>query len=324
MPFTKRRKPLFFSEEEMDRLRNVQRSRRGEQRKVMRASVLLDSVAGLNDQAVATKNGVNRNTVVRCITKCLQFGLDAALNDLQRPGKPRQLTDDAIAWIVQLACQKPKDLGYAQELWTYRLLTQQVRRQGPGAGYPALQRLSRSKLHHLLTETELRPHKVRYYVEKRDPDFEAKMADVLHVYKEVEIVNDGLLSGINLHTGQITEMVSETHKSKDFVEYLQKLDAAYPETAVIRLVLDNSSAHISKETRRYLATRPQRFVFVFTPAHGSWLNLIEVLFSKLTRSLLRGIRVASKAELIERLHQYFRELNQEPVVFRWKYDRLLV
>ena len=84
-------------------------------------------------------------------------------------------------------------------------------------------------------------------------------------------------------------------------------------------VLDNSSAHISKETRRYLATRPQRFVLVFTPTHGSWLNLIEVLFSKLTRSLLRGIRVASKAELIERLHQYFRELNQETVVFRWKY-----
>ena len=374
MPFTKRRKPLFFSEEEMDRLRNLQRSRREEQRKVRRASLLLDSVAGLNDQAVATKNGVNRNTVVRCITKCLQFGLEAALNDLQRPGKPRQLTDDAKAWIVQLACQKPKDLGYAQELWTYRLLTQHVRRQGPSAGYPALQKLSRSKLHHLLTQAELRPHKVRYYVEKRDPDFEAKMADVLHVYKEVEIVNDGLLSGrlkepslvtisydekpgiqaianttpdlpavpgkhpsvtrdyeyvrhgtvsllagINLHTGQITEMVSETHKSKDFVEYLQKLDAAYPEMAVIRLVLDNSSAHISKETRRYLATRPQRFVFVFTPTHGSWLNLIEVLFSKLTRSLLRGIRVASKAELIARLHQYFRELNEEPVVFRWKY-----
>ena len=92
-----------------------------------------------------------------------------------------------------------------------------------------------------------------------------------------------------------------------------------PETTVIRLVLDNSSAHISKETRRYLASRPQRFVFVFTPTHGSWLNLIEVLFSKLTRSLLRGIRVASKTELIERLHQYFRELNEEPVVFRWKY-----
>ena len=162
MPFTKRRKPLCFSEEQMDRLRKLQRSRREERRKVMRASILLDSVAGLNDQAVSTKNGVHRNTVVHGITQCLQFGLEAAVNDLQRPGKPSQLTDDAIAWVVQLACQKPKDLGYAQELWTYRLLTLHVRSHGPGAGYPALQKLSRSKLHHLLTQAELRPHKVRY------------------------------------------------------------------------------------------------------------------------------------------------------------------
>src|ERR1700674_1173116 len=150
MPFTKRRKPLFFSEEEMDRLRNLQRSRRGEQRKVMRASVLLDSVAGLNDQAVATKNGVNRNTVVRCITKCLQFGLDAALNDLQRPGKPRQLTDDAIAWIVQLACQKPKDLGYAQELWTYRLLAKHIGKHCLADGHPQLQKLGRGTVSKIL------------------------------------------------------------------------------------------------------------------------------------------------------------------------------
>src|SRR6266702_6587045 len=340
----------------------------------VRAALLLDSLSGQSDETIARRHHISRGTVVLCIEKCLQFGVDAALGDLARPGKPRQLPDDAIAWVQNCACQKPKDLGYSYELWTYQLLTAHVRRHCVAAGHPALQKLSRSKLHKILRKGELRPHKIRYYVERRDPDFEAKMANVLHVYKEVEIVNEGLLSGrlkepslvtisydekpgiqaianttpdlpavpgkhpsvtrdyeyvrhgtvsllagINLHTGQITEMVSETHKSKDFVEYLQKLDAAYPETAVIRLVLDNSSAHISKETRRYLATRPQRFVFVFTPTHGSWLNLIEVLFSKLTRSLLRGIRVASKAELIERLHQYFRELNQEPVVFRWKY-----
>ncbi len=134
--------------------------------------------------------------------------------------------------------------------------------------------------------------------------------------RDYEYVRQGtvsLLAGIDLHTGKVTELVSETHKSKDFVEYLQKLDEAYPETAVIRLVLDNSSAHISEETRRYLATRPQRFVFVFTPTHGSWLNLIEVLFSKLTRTLLRGIRVASKAELIERCINTFVSLMKS----RW-------
>ncbi len=145
------------------------------------------------------------------------------------------------------------------------------------------------------------------------------------VTRDYEYVRHGtvsLLAGIDLHTGRITERISDSHKSKDFVQFLQTLDEAYPSTQVIRLVLDNHSAHISRETRRYLATRPQRFVFVFTPTHGSWLNLVEVLFSKLARTVLRGIRVASKAELIERLHQYFRdfrELNQEPVVFRWRY-----
>src|SRR6266702_8796115 len=374
MPFPRKRNALLFTEQEKLKLESIRKSRTEEKRRTLRAAILLDSRSGRSDEAIARHHHVSRGTVLLCIQKCLEFGLEAALGELPRPGKPRQLTDDAIAWVQNLACQKPKELGYSYELWTYRLLTAHVHRHCLAAGHPALQKLSRSKLHKILRKGELRPHKIRYYVERRDPDFEAKMANVLHVYKEVEIVNDGLLSGrlkepslvtisydekpgiqaianttpdlpavpgkhpsvtrdyeyvrhgtvsllagINLHTGQITEMVSETHKSKDFVEYLQKLDAAYPETAVIRLVLDNSSAHISKETRRYLATRPQRFVFVFTPTHGSWLNLIEVLFSKLTRSLLRGIRVASKAELIERLHQYFRELNQEPVVFRWKY-----
>jgi len=374
MPFAKQRKALCFTPEDLQRLIRLRRSRSEERRKVLRASILLDSLEGLSDQVVADKNGVNRNTVVLCISKCLQFGLEAALNDFQRPGKPAQLTDDAKAWVLQLACQKPKDLGYSYELWTYQLLTQHIRQQCVSAGYPSLQKLSRSKLHHLLKTAALRPHKVRYYVEKRDPNFEPKMANVLHVYKEVEISNEGLiqgrlkelpmvtlsydekpgiqalanvspekppvpdqqasllrdyeyvrhgtlslLAGIDLHTGQVTALVSDTHNSKDFIEFLTKLDQAYPPHQIIRLVLDNHSAHISKETKSYLGTKPQRFQFVFTPTHGSWLNLIEVFFSKLTRSMLRELRVASKSELADRLRQYIRELNAAPVVFRWKY-----
>jgi transposase len=84
-------------------------------------------------------------------------------------------------------------------------------------------------------------------------------------------------------------------------------------------LLDNHSAYISRETRDSLDSVPQRFVFVFTPTHGSWLNLVENLFSKMTRSMLRGIRLGSKQELIDRIHQYFAEVNADPVVFRWKY-----
>ena len=100
------------------------------------------------------------------------------------------MPDDAIAWVQNCACQKPKELGYSYELWTYRLLTAHVRQHCVAEGHPALQKLSRSKLHKILRQGELRPHKIRYYVERRDPAFAAKMANVLHVYKEVEIVNE--------------------------------------------------------------------------------------------------------------------------------------
>ena len=153
------------------------------------------SLSGQSDEAIARRHHVSRSRIVLCIQKCLQFGLDAALGELPRPGKPRQLPDDAIAWVQNCACQKPKELGYSYELWTYKLWTAHVRRHCVAAGHPTLQKLSRSKLHKILRKGELRPHKIRYYVERRDPGFEAKMANVLHVYKEVEIINDGLLRG---------------------------------------------------------------------------------------------------------------------------------
>jgi transposase len=376
-----KRTRLILPAEDRVLLEVIRRSRTEEKRRTIRAAILLEAAGGLTDQANAAAQKVNRNTVVLCIQKYLRFGLEAALGDLPRPGKPRRVTDEAIAWMQNLACQKPKDLGYAQELWTYKLLGEHIRREAPATGYTELTRLSRSKLHKILTQGELKPHKVRYYVERRDPEFEQKMAAVLHVYKEVEVINQGLvrgtlreartvtvsydgkpgiqalsvttpdrppapalhpshirdyeykrlgtvslLAGLDLHSGTVTEIVSNTHKSRDFIEFLNKLDAAYPATQTLRLILDNHSAHISQETQRYLATRPQRFQFVFIPKHGSWLNLVENLFSKMTRTMLREIRVSTKQELIDRIHLYFQEMNAAPVIFRWKYklDEIVV
>lgn len=113
--------------------------------------------------------------------------------------------------------------------------------------------------------------------------------------------------------------LSDTHKSSDFIEFLKLIDKKYPENEKIRLILDNHSAHTSKETRAFLTTRPDCFEFVFTPKHGSWLNMIEGFFSKMTRQMLRGIRVDSKEELTERIYKYFDEVNAVPVVYHWKY-----
>jgi transposase len=374
MPFKTKRQALVLAAEDKQRLESVRRSRTGEKREVLHAGILLDLAGGMSDGAAARSNGVNRHTVALCARKFLRFGLDAALGELPRPGKSRRIPDDAIAWVLHCACLKPKELGYAYELWTYSLLQAHVRKHCVDAGHLDLIELSRSRLHRILAQGEIRPHKIRYYVQRRDPEFEEKMAVVLHLYKEVEIVNaellegtlkeppvvtisydekpgiqalatttpdlppvpnkhrshlrDGeyvrlgtvsLLAGLDLHTGRVTEIVSDRHASADFIRLLSKLDEGYPPQTRIRLLLDNHSAHISKETQGWLNLHPQRFEFVFTPKHGSWLNIVETMFSKMARSMLRGIRVATKQELIDRIHLYFEQINADPVIFRWKY-----
>ena len=374
MPFRTKRQALSLTADEKRGLESLRRSRTGEKRRALHAAILLDPASGLSDGAVARGNDVNRHTVALCVRKFLQFGLEAALGELPRPGQVRRIPDDALAWVQHCACEKPKELGYAEELWTFSLLQTHVRKRCTEAGHPSLIQLSRSRLHRILTQGEIRPHKIRYYVERRDPEFESGMAIVLHVYKEVDIVNTqllegtlkeppvvtisydekpgiqalatttpdrppkpkkfathlrdyeykrlgtvSLLAGLDLHTGRVTEIVSDHHASADFITLLAKLDESYPPQTRIRLLLDNHSAHISKETQGWLSLHPQRFEFVFTPKHGSWLNIVETMFSKMARSMLRGIRVKTKQELVDRIHLYFQQINADPVIFPWKY-----
>src|SRR3984885_15185076 len=139
-----------------------------------------------------------------------------------------------------------------------------------------------------------------------------------HEYKRHGTLS--LLAGIDLLTGQIHACVEDRHRSREFVGHLQRLNAAYPTDTAIKLILDNHSAHVSKETKAWLAAQPEgRFTLVFTPKHASWLNLVEGFFSKMARSLLRHIRVASKAELKARILAYLAAINQEPVVHTWTY-----
>ncbi len=124
--------------------------------------------------------------------------------------------------------------------------------------------------------------------------------------------------GIDLLTGKVHALVKDRHRSREFIEFLKLLDAAYPARTAIHLILDNHSAHISRETQAWLAEQPVgRFEFTFTPKHGSWLNLVEGFFSKLARSVLRHIRVASKQELKERLMAAIDYFNDDPVVHTW-------
>jgi transposase len=371
MPFQSTRPQLVLAPEVESRLNTLAHSRTEPAQRVERAQILLSYAAGESISAIARRLGTNRPKIERCVDKALQLGPLAALEDLPGRGKPATITAEARSWLVSLACQKPKDLGYAAELWTTRLLASHVRQHCAAQGHPSLRRLARGTVSKILRKSQVRPHKIAYYLERRDPEFETKMAQVLYIYREVQILREAgqeltslvavlsydekpgiqvlentapdlapvpgrhpsfgrdheyirhgtlsLLAGIDLLNGHVHGLVADRHRSREFVEFLQQVDRFYPPSATIRIILDNHSAHISKETRTYLATVPNRFDFVFTPKHGSWLNLVESFFAKLAKTLLRGIRGSSKAELRQRIERHLEELNQEPVVMKWTY-----
>jgi len=127
-----------------------------------------------------------------------------------------------------------------------------------------------------------------------------------------------ILASLDLFDGHVIARVEERHRSIEFIGLPIDLDAYYPPACTIGLILHNHSAHISKETRTFPATRPNRFKYVLTPTHGSWLNIVETLFGKMTRTFLRHIRVRSREELRERILKGIDEFNQAPVVHRWR------
>ena len=370
MAKTTARAPLVLSPEEEQQLQSLAGSRTAALREVQRAKVLLGYRSGQNFSALSRTVGLSRRIVYKHVDRALAAGVTVALRD--RPhGSAPIITPEAKAWVLAVACTKPKDHGYAAELWTRAALARHVQRHALAAGHPSLAGVVKSTVHTILRDAPVRPHKIRYYLERRDPEFERKMKEVLIVYREVadllaqptapgtpamvtasvdekpgvqalattspdlppvpgthpEVGRDyeyrrlgtaSILAGLDLHDGQVIARVERRHRSREFIGLLQDLDAHYPPEVTVRLILDNHSAHLSKETMAYLATRPNRFLYVHTPKHGSWLNLVETLFGKMARTFLRGMRVASWAELKTRILQGIAEINQAPVVHRWR------
>ncbi|HUW53253.1 MAG TPA: IS630 family transposase [Rhodanobacter sp.] len=369
------RAALVLTQAQTVTLKELAGSRTAPRREVERAKVLLGYAGGRSITELQRQLRVGRPMIYKCIDKALAAGVQMGLKDkYHRPHEP-EITDEAKAWVVSLACTKPKDHGLAAELWSISALAKFVGETAEAAGFARLANAGKSTVWRILDDNDIKPHKIRYYLEKRDPEFDRKMQEVLMVYRDVSLYAEGavhdarphpiytvsvdekpgvqaigltapdlppvpgkasaigrdyeyvrhgtvsILAGIDLHSGHIFASVEERHRSVEFIGLLKQLDAHYPQDAVIRVVLDNHSAHISKETAAYLGTRPGRFEYVHTPKHGSWLNLIECVFSKMARTFLRHIRVKSKDELKRRILKRIAEINASPVVFRWnKFD----
>ena len=366
------RPKLKLSEAEREKLSKLSQSRTAPRREVERASILLRYAEGKSLSSIKRELNVSRPTIYKCIDKALAAGIETGLKDKFHSPKQPIITEEAKAWVVNLACTKPKEHGYAAELWTFAHLAKHTRNHAPAAGYECLNQAGKATIHRILKAHPVRPHKMKYYLEKRDEEFEQKMQEILIVYKEVnlqnaennaketdkktitvsidekpgiqaikniapdlppkpgifpEIARDheykrlgtvSLLAALDLHDGHVIAQVHDRHRSREFISLLKEIDNYYPDAWTIRITLDNHPAHISKETMNYLASRPNRFLYVHTPKHGSWLNLIETFFSKISRTFLKRIRVESKEELKQRILKGIEEINSEPVVHSWK------
>lgn len=371
MPRTTKRAPLVLDDEKRTALEIIAKSRTAPFREKQRANILILYSGKTDIMQIKKKVGASRPTIYKCIDKALESGVESGLKDMYHRPKEPTITDDAKMWVVNLACTKPKDHGYAAEMWSRSLMAKHAREYGPKQGHTCLNRAAKATIQRILTQHPIRPHKMSYYLEKRDPEFDKKMDEVLVVYKEINFWNDtnsdgelppvitisvdekpgvqaishtapdimpsptknsrilrdyeykrkgtvSILAALDLHSGHVIGQVHDRHRSREFIELLMEIDETYPPEHTIRIILDNHSAHISKETRSYLATRPNRFVYVHTPTHGSWLNLVETLFGKMSRTFLKNIRVDSKDELKKRIMLGIEEINETPVIHRWK------
>jgi DDE superfamily endonuclease/winged helix-turn helix protein len=367
-----KRSKLALTPEELEPLKQISQSRKAEVRETRRAEILVRYHAGEAVAQIARGVGMTRKSVAKWINRALAIGAAAALKDAYHRPKEPVITEEASAWVVSLACIKPKDLGYAAELWTRSALAKHVRTHAVEAGHPSLAKAAKATVQRILAKQPLHPERVKYYLERRDPQFDEKMKNILLVYRAVSLQNEGrsqgagalpvvtvsvdekpglqaiantapdlapvagkhpevardheyerlgtcsILAALDLHDGHITARVEHRHRSVEFIALLKDLDSYYPPECTIRVILDNHSAHISKETYAYLETRPNRFRYVLTPTHGSWLNIVETLFGKMARTFLRHIRVKSWEELRDRILLGIAEINAAPVVHHWR------
>lgn len=345
---------IELSESERTQLEALVRSRTLQAQAVQRSRIMLLKADGLSIDHIAEMVGLNRKSVMLCLKKFKDGGIENAIYDAPGRGRNVEIKDDEKDWIISIATKKPNKLGNLAKTWSYTQLTAYINKHAESAGYTRLSTVSRSSIKNILDEAGIKPFRMKYAGDKKTSVFDGKVQNILLVCKQAELridkeqgaqifladyrdkkaakavgnsstdkryISKGmlyLLVGIVLPTGEMLPMLSERSRNADFTDFLRFIDGKYPESDRIRLILDNHSARASSNARSFLETKPSRFEFVFTPQYGSWLNTVESLFSKMLSQMTGCMSVETLNELKEQFYSSFEEANKGPATSRWK------
>lgn len=318
-------------------------------REVRRARILLLAWQKVSNEAIAGQVGCSVATVRRTRRAWRVRGVKC-LVDRPRSGRPPVYDLDVRLLIVATATSDPPE---PVSQWTHQAIAEHLY-QTRGIA------ISASQVGRILAEADLKPHKVRGWLNRPDdPGFFTRAQAICRLYqhiqagtvllsvdektgiqaksrkhptrrarpgrptrREFEYVRHGtvsLLAAMDVATGKVHPKIIDRNNSVTFIEFLTELDQAIPTGLNIHLVMDNGSSHTSKATRDWLAEHP-RFEVTYTPKHASWLNMIEIFFSILTKRLLRRGEFTSREHLADKILKFIDHYSKTAKPFRWRYD----
>lgn len=316
----------------------VMTRRTASKRESQRAEIILDYASGMNKSEISRKHQLHRGQVIEWIDRFSKKGVDG-LKELPGRGRPEEYSSAQKQQVVERVCTAPPK-GLSR--WTVRALATELK-------------MDKDKVHRVLEEHDLHPHRLRTFNFSPDPDFEDKLLEVVGLYMKPprnavvlcvdektgiqaldrtqpllplragkpqawtnEYVRHGtrtMLAALEVKTGKVTAWVNKTRKTEDFIVFMDRVVKAYPDRRLC-VVLDNLNTHNGEPAQNWLKRHP-KVSFHFTPTHASWVNLIECFFSILTKQGLQQSVHRSAKELERFLKDYIKQYNEKCGPFTW-------
>jgi transposase len=326
------------------RLEAIVADRNSPQKHVWRARIILATADGCGTAEIMHRAGVSKPSVWRWQERFMAEGVDGLLRDRTRPARIPRLAKAVVEAVVTrtLDAAPPDDATH----WTAPAMA-----QASGLSVSSVQRIWRAH--------GLRPHQVRRFKLSTDPNFAAKVEDIVGLYvappahavvlsideksqiQALDRTQPGLpmkkgrcgtmthdyrrhgtttlFAALNVLDGSVLGRCMQRHRHQEFIRFLNEIERTVPAGKLIHVVLDNYGAHKQAKVRQWLARHP-RWIFHFTPTSCSWLNAVETFFAKLTKRRLQRGAFPSLVALQEAINRFVATHNRAPTPFLWKAD----